>query len=622
MISACEKWYEIGLFLKVCVGTLDAIQVQFPNQSVMCLHKTLEHWLKAAVSPLPTWSDVLNSLKSKVVGENRLALQLESKLCEVSIPKKIYVSVPSQKQADREDKTQTSSTEVTLKQSTSAATTIPERIQIKIYDGNELPFHRVVAVSETFKKFPDLTHTTSLRKEEQFCPVLQLIDCATNQPLNCTVVLHPSDVEIVIGSVCCSISVSVTGSYAGKAVPGPDSYHVQKNTSMNNRGELSLQFCFFHPDTEYAIKFGIHSITDTEGLECIGYTAEEYKCIVHTTGQNSLGVRETARRSNPPLLQFTGSLQGKTFERMNQKFVALLVANNAQQIDKVTKHLMQAKDVTIDCQIVGLGYQALSKMRRKEQVAQAQTILDQALELTYKEDCKNGILLRGRILRLRAQTLRYQGHHDEAREQIKGAKVALFCCQPSYDTSNLIAEEGAILAEVYKENMSDIQKREIERLWEQGIAHSDYCYKDYEQPVSVAIYTRKAMFHLGSPWRTPCSEQKPTADDLQMAESVLEAARVNDKLGDVSIYKIDYYFALSILHRWKQNYRDAIAFTDAAIHQCTASNTNKTDLLDKHRQMLTRLESEYRLEQEGVQPSLENLLDQLADCEFDTDEEA
>ena len=166
---------------------------------------------------------------------------------------------------------------------------------------------------------------------------------------------------------------------------------------------------------------------------------------MRTTGQNRLGVKETAGPHNLPLLQFTESLRGKTFERMNRKFVALLVANEAQQIDKITKHLMQAKDVTIDCQVVGLGYQALSKMRRKEQVGQAQTILDKALELTYKEDCKNGTLLRGRILRFRAQTLRYQGRYDDAREQIKGAKVALFGCQASYDTSNLIAEEGAII---------------------------------------------------------------------------------------------------------------------------------------------------------------------------------
>ena len=621
MASACAKWYEIGLFLKVTVGTLDAIRVQFPDQPIKCLHKTLEHWLKTAVSPLPTWSDVVASLKNKIVGENRLALELERKLCEIGIQKKIKVNTPTQKQPDEDTKTQPSLTEVTLKKRAVQSPTIPERIRIKNC-GNELPFHRVVAVSETFRKYRDLLQTTSLRKEEQFCPVLQLIDCTTYQPLSSTVILHSdrlSDVEAVVSSVCCSISVSVTTSCTGKAIPGPDSYHVQKNRQYmcsNNRGELSLHFCFFCPDTEYVIEFGIHSITDTDGLECIGYTAEGYKCIVHTTGQSKLGAKRTANPRNPPLLQFIGSLQGKTFEKMNRTFIALLVSNDAQQIDKITKcmYRSKAKDVTTDCKVVALGYQALSKMRKKEQVVQAQAVLDQALELTYKQDSENGLLLRGRILRIRAQTLRMQGHYDQAREQIKGAKVALFSCQASYDTSNLVAEEGAILEEIYKENMSDVQKREIERLWDQGIAHSAYCYKDYEQPVSVAIYTRKAMFHLKSPWRKLCSDEpeKPTEDDLQIAESVLEAARVDDKLGDVSIYKIDYYFALSVLHRWKQNYREAIAFTDAALHQCTASNlTNKTDRLDKHRQLLMRQENEHCLEQEGVQPSLENLLDQL-----------
>ena len=73
------KWYEIGLQLGVSVGTLDAIKKDNHTTSD-CLIKTITIWLKTCPS-LPTWSNIVNALRSCTVGEVRLAEDLETKYC-------------------------------------------------------------------------------------------------------------------------------------------------------------------------------------------------------------------------------------------------------------------------------------------------------------------------------------------------------------------------------------------------------------------------------------------------------------------------------------------------------------------------------------------------------------
>ena len=72
------KWYDIGLALKVSVTTLDSIEGQFDNHSDK-LREILKVWLKTATQP--TWQDVVGVLKSPVVGEAKLASDIEAKHC-------------------------------------------------------------------------------------------------------------------------------------------------------------------------------------------------------------------------------------------------------------------------------------------------------------------------------------------------------------------------------------------------------------------------------------------------------------------------------------------------------------------------------------------------------------
>ena len=62
------KWYNIGVQLGVSVGTLKAIEKQYLNIPTDCLRETLTTWLKSY--PLfPTWSKVVDTLRSRTVGE-------------------------------------------------------------------------------------------------------------------------------------------------------------------------------------------------------------------------------------------------------------------------------------------------------------------------------------------------------------------------------------------------------------------------------------------------------------------------------------------------------------------------------------------------------------------------
>ena len=64
--------------LQVSVGTLDAIKKQYSDPSD-CLMETLKTWLKTFSSP--SWSNIVDSLRSSVVGEVRLADDLKHKHC-------------------------------------------------------------------------------------------------------------------------------------------------------------------------------------------------------------------------------------------------------------------------------------------------------------------------------------------------------------------------------------------------------------------------------------------------------------------------------------------------------------------------------------------------------------
>ena len=73
--SVCDKWYKIGVQLEVPIPNLNIIG----RNSMDHLCDTLDYWMRN--DPSPSWSQIVDALKSPSVGENRLAEEIERKYC-------------------------------------------------------------------------------------------------------------------------------------------------------------------------------------------------------------------------------------------------------------------------------------------------------------------------------------------------------------------------------------------------------------------------------------------------------------------------------------------------------------------------------------------------------------
>ena len=72
------QWYHLGLQLKLRIGTLDSIQVQFSDPKRQLL-EMLKTWL--TTSDDTSWKMLTDALRSRSVGASQLASVLERKHC-------------------------------------------------------------------------------------------------------------------------------------------------------------------------------------------------------------------------------------------------------------------------------------------------------------------------------------------------------------------------------------------------------------------------------------------------------------------------------------------------------------------------------------------------------------
>ena len=76
-----SKWKVIGLGLRVPPSDLEAMS----GDPLECLQSSLTKWLKR-MDPPPTWDALVAVLRSRVVGEEKKAQELEEKFCVGSTP--------------------------------------------------------------------------------------------------------------------------------------------------------------------------------------------------------------------------------------------------------------------------------------------------------------------------------------------------------------------------------------------------------------------------------------------------------------------------------------------------------------------------------------------------------
>ena len=78
LLSVRAIWYHFGLQLKVRIGALDSISVQFSDPRDRLL-EMLKTWL--TTTDEPSWKTLTDALRSRSVGESQLANVLERKYC-------------------------------------------------------------------------------------------------------------------------------------------------------------------------------------------------------------------------------------------------------------------------------------------------------------------------------------------------------------------------------------------------------------------------------------------------------------------------------------------------------------------------------------------------------------
>ena len=80
ILDVAADWYDLGLQLKLRIGTLKIIRTEFSAPKHQ-LREMLNAWLTTGDNP--NWKTLVDALKSKMVGATHLAALLETKYCSV-----------------------------------------------------------------------------------------------------------------------------------------------------------------------------------------------------------------------------------------------------------------------------------------------------------------------------------------------------------------------------------------------------------------------------------------------------------------------------------------------------------------------------------------------------------
>ena len=472
---------------------------------------------------------------------------------------------------------------------------VPLQNQLHLNVANCKPLQYIVTVKEVFARYPDLI----LKKEETFNPIVTVIDYNTGQPIRC-IFNRVHDQPKHTNEMCCYLSVEVDLL--------PLIHHSRKSLTYDVREcaptdeeacELSLLFCFCQANSDYTITFSVDRVTNAEGFECFGYSVDTVTCVVHTVTQKQYNASTKSRMVKElSLIELSSPCVGEDFDKFCGKFLELVFQGN--QYDAVNKLALETTTNSkqpLDLKVVALCFQGLQLSRDSRCNQKACAVLEEALKISNNLECKNGLLLQGRIYRYYSAVYRQQKDLLKALELIGCANFACQGALPSYDTINIICEEAALLENLYGKMMSAENRRKVETLWNRGIAHLD-CVRVHELPVVCLIYTRKATFHLKS-FQVSLSQMhkhpnlRPSKEDIQIAEACLSKVPL-DKLKKISTYRIHFYLAKSDICFWKNQYREAIAFAEAAREQYIQTKLvdgHILKLLEKRLALLAKLEA-------------------------------
>ena len=72
LINVSAEWYNIGVYFRIHVNTLDQIKRENRRDCDKCLTAMIAEWLKSSASKVdpPTWKMVVVAIASRVGGDN------------------------------------------------------------------------------------------------------------------------------------------------------------------------------------------------------------------------------------------------------------------------------------------------------------------------------------------------------------------------------------------------------------------------------------------------------------------------------------------------------------------------------------------------------------------------
>ena len=74
--KARDKWEMMGLALDIELNQLNSFSKQYDANPIKCYTEVFSTWKKNTDPPF-TWATVINSLKLPIVGETKLAMEIE-----------------------------------------------------------------------------------------------------------------------------------------------------------------------------------------------------------------------------------------------------------------------------------------------------------------------------------------------------------------------------------------------------------------------------------------------------------------------------------------------------------------------------------------------------------------
>ena len=356
-------------------------------------------------------------------------------------------------------------------------------------------------------------------------------------------------------------------------------------------------FCFYQPGTVCVIRILIHSIADSEGVEYM-YSSENCDCIVRIIDKNPHELAKTTdrhgvvRMKEPPLLRYTGPLTGEWFHKLERQFTKMFLSPGYEQIQQLSKKLVESSSVSSDIKVFALCWEALS-VGYNEKYERAEELLRTAWEKASPIECENGLLLQAKILKQLAFMRSFQGNDNKALEYISGAKERLFIAAPSNETAQTLHTElrlkrrrlfsrpnFTISSELYKST---------EEEYEQLLEHAKHM-EEYENPAICNFLTIRSDLITDE---LPPEEYHPSPNYLRKAEECLNRVSLDIMPNENNFYTARYYRTLCDLHikLWKQQYPEAMCYLEKAteVHNKVKLEVKLHQLVDQSCKLLERL---------------------------------